>query len=61
MDNLLKNLFEYQKFEEQPELQRIIDGVHTRYAMKELTADDLEYVAAAGSSDIYRKNKQQER
>lgn len=61
MDNFLKSLFDYQMFEEQKDLQSVIDSVHARYTMKELTADDLGYVAAAGAPESFRKDKKQER
>ena len=57
MDNLLKNLFEYQKFEGNPALQSVIDSVHSRYAVRELSLDDMEWVAAAGKPDHNPEDK----
>ena len=48
MENLLKGLFDFQKFEGNTALQRVIDSVHARYAVRELDLDDLEWVSAAG-------------
>ena len=56
MESRLKALFDYQKFEGNNDLQRIIDATHARYGIgkkngrvRELTMDELDYVAAAGS------------
>lgn len=48
MENVVRRLFDFQRFERNADLQRIIDDVHTRYTMKELRLDDLTMVAAAG-------------
>lgn len=48
MEGVLKSLFDYQKFEGNAELQSVIDSVHARYAVKELSMDEMEWVAAAG-------------
>ena len=61
MDKLLKSLFDYQRFEQQPELQKVIDSVHARYSMRELNLDELEYVAAAGPLEHSPDKKNQER
>lgn len=47
MENKLKKLFEYQKFEKNAELDALIAGAHSRYG-EALSDDDLEMVAAAG-------------
>ena len=57
LDKLLKSLFDYQKFDQNPELQKIIDSVHARYSMKELDLDELEYVSAAGSRELPLKRE----
>ena len=54
MESTLKSLFEYQKFENRPSLQRIIDSVHARYAACELSDDEAELVNAAGSPQLER-------
>ena len=48
MEGVLKTLFDYQKFEKNPALQQVIDSVHSRYEVRELTLDDMEWVSAAG-------------
>ena len=48
MENKLKALFDYQKFEGNAELQSVIDSVHSRYAVRELSMDEMEWVNAAG-------------
>ncbi len=47
MENKLKKLFEYQKFEKNAKLDALIAGTHSRYG-EALSDDDLEMVAAAG-------------
>lgn len=47
MENKLKKLFEYQKFEKSAKLDALIEEVHSRYG-EALSDDDLELVAAAG-------------
>jgi len=51
MEGKLKTLFDYQKFESNSALQSVIDSVHARYAVKELSLDEMEWVAAAGVSE----------
>ena len=48
MENKLKALFDYQKFEGNAALQSVIDSVHSRYAVRELSMDEMEWVNAAG-------------
>ncbi len=48
MENKLKALFDYQKFEGNAALQSVIDSVHARYAARELSLDEMEFVNAAG-------------
>ena len=47
MENKLKKLFEYQKFEKNAKLDALIAQTHSRYG-EALSDDDLEMVAAAG-------------
>ena len=59
MERKLKNLFDFQKFEGNSDLQQIIDSTHSRYAVKELSLDEMEWVAAAGVPEMNnRKNDQ---
>ena len=52
MERKLKALFDFQKFEGNAALQSVIDAVHARSAMNELSEDDLSYVNAAGSVNM---------
>lgn len=47
MENSLKNIFDYQKFEKNSRLEKLISDTESRYA-RELTDDDLVMVNAAG-------------
>lgn len=49
MEKVLGRLFDYQRFEQDRDLDRVIEGVHGRYAVRELDLDELETVAAAGA------------
>ena len=60
MEGKLKALFDYQKFEGNSALQSVIDSVHSRYAVKELSLDEMEWVNAAGVPELnagVRKDK----
>lgn len=57
MEGKLKALFDYQKFEENSALQSVIDSVHSRYAVKELSLDEMEWVAAAGIPETKPEDK----
>lgn len=61
MASTLSALFDFQKFEGNAELQRVIDSVHTRYAKRELTMEELEWVNAAGSADRVPEKKDPEK
>lgn len=50
MDNRLKSLFEYQKFENNPRLAKLIAETEARYG-RVLSEDELFYVNAAGVPD----------
>ena len=58
MEKRLKQLFDYQKFEGNSDLQLIIDSVHARYGVKELSMDEMEFVSAAGTPDALKKKEQ---
>ena len=58
MEGKLKALFDYQKFEENSALQAVIDSVHSRYAVKELSLDEMEWVAAAGIPETKPEDKE---
>ena len=57
MEKKLRQLFDYQKFAENRELQSVIDSVHAKYAKRELNFDEMEMVSAAGVPQLPNKNK----
>ena len=58
MESLLTRLFDFQCFEGNFSLQRVIDSSHSRYAAKQLDLEDLEWVAAAGSPEQLNQPKE---
>jgi len=44
----LSQLFDFQRFEKNDRLQRVIDEAHRRTVARELNDDELDQVAAAG-------------
>ncbi len=61
MERKLKALFDLQKFDGNRDLQQVIDSVHAKYAVRELSLDDMEYVAAAGVPELQNKRKNGEK
>ena len=59
MESKLRQLFDFQKFEGNSELQQVIDSVHARYAVRELSLDDMEFVAAAGVPETPDRTRKQ--
>ncbi len=58
MENILTRLFDYQKFEDNASLRKVIDSVHGSTATRELNLDEMEWVSAAGiPEDISRIKK----
>ena len=53
----LSRLFDYQRFEKNARLQRVIDEAHRRVGARELTDDELDQVAAAGVTDAQTSKK----
>lgn len=53
-ERALFQLFDYQRFENDPQLQALIDGVEGVYGA-ELSDDELTQVSAAG--ELYRKKR----
>ena len=51
MERKLKSLFDYQKFEKNPRLEKLISETENRYA-RELSDDDLSFVNAAGDFNM---------
>ena len=61
MERKLKQMFDYQKFAGNRELQQVIDSVHAKYAVRELDLSDMEMVSAAGISELPEKKKDGEK
>ncbi len=59
MERKLRALFDFQKYEQNADLQKVIDRVHARYNSKAqlLDDDDVEFVNAAGVQDPGMKKK----
>ena len=60
LEKKLRTLFEYQKFEQNADLQNVIDRVHARYRSSHarmLDDDEADMVAAAGVPDTAMKKK----
>ena len=60
MERTLKALFDFQKYEGNSDLQQVIDSVHARYAARELSMDEMEWVSAAGIPDLPVQKGQQD-
>ena len=48
MDRILRLLFDYQEFEQNAELQSVIDRVNARFTPRQLSDDEADLVSAAG-------------
>ena len=59
MEKRLRRLFDYQKFEQNAELQSVIDAVHARYSSARMLSDEeADQVNAAGSPEMaFLRNK----
>ena len=57
MVNTLIGLFDFQRFENNPELRGVIDAVHDRYSVRMLSPDEMEGLFAAGVPDRRKKEK----
>ena len=55
MENKLRKIFEYQRFENNSRLAKIISETESRYGA-ELSDDDLEFIAAAGEIETDDEN-----
>lgn len=58
MENKLKKMFEYQRFENNPRLAKLISETESRYGA-EISDDDLFMVNAAGDIDISDKKDEE--
>ena len=56
----LSMLFDYQRFEKNARLQKVIDEAHRRIEARELTDDELDQVAAAGILNAQTPKKSEE-
>jgi len=61
MENKLFRLFDYQKFEGNEELQRVIDDTHARIKARSLSLEDMEWVNAAGQPEVLPRNEEKDR
>ena len=57
MEEVISLLFDFQSFEENEDLQSVIDAVHSRYESRQLNDDEAEFVAAAGRPEAAFKHK----
>ncbi len=55
MEKKLKKLFDYQKFEKNPRLEKLIGESEARYKAAELSDENLEMVSAAGEASAILK------
>ncbi len=53
----LSRLFDFQRFEKNARLQKIIDDTHRRIKARELDDDELDQVAAAGAPEETKPKK----
>ena len=60
MEKILWQLFDFQRFEGNASLGGVIDAVHARRAARELTPDETEWIAAAGTAEIKRNAEKKE-
>ena len=60
MERKLRQIFDYQRFEGNMALNQVINGVHSRYGVRELSLDELETVAAAGAPEAEIRPKGEE-
>lgn len=60
MEERISLLFDFQDFDKDGELQAVIDAVHARYAGRQLSDDEAEFVAAAGRPEAAIKQKKPE-
>ena len=61
MEKKLFRLFDYQKFEENADLQQMIDETHARCNARSLSLEDMEWVNAAGEPQPPVKPEEKDR
>ena len=58
MENKLRAMFDYQRFEPNNRLSKLIEETESKYmSMNQLSDSDLELVSAAGVTDFKREAK----
>ena len=59
MENKLSRLFDFQKYSPNADLENVIKSVEAKYSLNKemISDDDLEFVAAAGVTDSYKRPK----
>ena len=60
MERILTRLFDFQKFQKNADLDRLIESVHSRCAIQELSMDDAERVNAAGMPYLPVKDSEED-
>ena len=65
MERTLQQLFDFQRFEENPDLARVIDEVHARYAarktgIRELDLSEMQMASAAGINVPMMRDKKED-
>ena len=60
MEKTLRRLFDYQRFEDNEDLRKIVDSVHARYASRELSMDEMSMVNAAGEPEMSLKHEKEQ-
>ena len=61
MEKKLSQLFDAQRFESNPALQRIIDETHARVSRRALSLDEAEMVSAAGAKQDFEKKENEDK
>ena len=57
MEEKISLLFDFQLYEENEDLQSVINAVQSRYGARQLSDDEAELVAAAGRPEAAFKHK----
>ncbi len=61
MKRTLTRLFDFQRYEENRDLQQVIDETHARYATRELSMEDLSLANAAADLTVDPNKKKLEK
>lgn len=60
-ESKLYQAFALQRFAPNARLQAVIDRTHARMAARELSDDELDFVAAAGQPEVLPRNEEKDR